>query len=68
MLKQDISVKDQFGTKYVIQATVDHYFANTQCFSNLKYITVEGEDIRPSFEMCFQSTSTGKIFKIDKIN
>ena len=39
MLKQNISVKDQFGIKYLIQATVDNYFANTQCFSNLKYIT-----------------------------
>jgi len=68
MLKQNISVKDQFGIKYVIQATVDNYFANTQCFSNLKYITVEGEDIRPSFEMFFQSTLSVKIFKIDKIN
>jgi hypothetical protein len=64
MHKQNISVKDQFGIKYLIQATV----ANTQCFSNLKYITVEGEDIRPSFEMFFQSTLSGKIFKIDKIS
>ncbi|WP_336009288.1 hypothetical protein [Acinetobacter calcoaceticus] len=68
MLKQNISVKDQFGSKYFIQATVDSNFANTQCFSNLKYITVEGEDIRPGFEMFFQSTLSGKIFKIDKLN
>lgn len=68
MLKQSISVKDQFGIKYFIQATVDNYFVNTQCFSNLKYITVEGEDIRPGFEMYFQSNLSGKIFKIDKIN
>ncbi len=43
------------------------YFANTQCFPNLKYITVEGEDIRPSFEMYFQNNLSSKIFKIDKI-
>ena len=62
MLKQNISVKD------LIQAKVDNYFANTTCFSNLKYIKVESDDIRPSFEMFFQSTLSGKIFKIDKIS
>ena len=64
MLKQSISVKDQFGIKHAIQATVDQHFANTQSSSNVKHITVDGEDIRPSFEMFFQSTSSGKIFKI----
>ena len=64
MLKQSISVKDQFGIKHAIQATADHHFANTQSYSNVKHITVEGEDIRPSFEMYFQSTLSGKIFKI----
>jgi len=64
MLKQGISVKDQFGVKYAIQATVDNHFANTQSPSNVKHITVDGEDIRPSFEMFFQSTLSGKIFKI----
>ena len=64
MLKQSISVKDQFGIKHAIQATVDKYFANTQSSSNVKHITVDGEDIRPSFEMFFQSTLSGKIFKI----
>ncbi|MBO1280157.1 hypothetical protein [Acinetobacter nosocomialis] len=67
MYKQSISVKDQFGINYLIQATVDSYFSNTQCFSNLKYITVNGEDIRPSFEMLFHSTLSNKIFKINKI-
>ena len=64
MLKQSISVKDQFGVKHAIQATVDKHFANTQSSSNVKHITVDGEDIRPSFEMLFQSTLSGKIFKI----
>ena len=64
MIKQNLSVKDQFGVKHAIQATVDHQFADTQSHSNIKYITVEGEDIRPSFEMFFQSTLSGKIFKI----
>lgn len=64
MLKQSISVKDQFGVKHSIQATVDQHFANTNSYSNLKHITVDGEDIRPSFEMLFQSTLSGKIFKI----
>jgi len=64
MFKQSISVKDQFGVKHFIQATVDNHFVNTQSFSNIKHITVDGEDILPSFEMFFQSTLSGKIFKI----
>ena len=64
MFKQSISVKDQFGVKHSIQATVDQHFANTNSYSNVKHITVDGEDIRPSFEMLFQSTLSGKIFKI----
>jgi len=32
--------------------------------SNLRYITVDGEDIRPGFEMFFQSLNSGKIFKL----
>ncbi|MFW1775398.1 MULTISPECIES: hypothetical protein [Acinetobacter] len=64
MFKQSLSVKDQFGVKHMIQATVDHQFANTQSHSNIKHITVDSEDIRPSFEMLFQSTLSGKIFKI----
>jgi hypothetical protein len=64
MFKQSLSVKDQFGIKHTIQATVDHQFSNTQSHSNIKHITVDGEDIRPSFEMLFQSTLSGKIFKI----
>ena len=43
---------------------MDSHFANTQSYSNVKHITVDGEDIRPSFEMLFQSTLSGKIFKI----
>ncbi|NHB56957.1 hypothetical protein [Acinetobacter shaoyimingii] len=64
MLTQSLNVKDQFGIKHVIHATVDVNFANTQSCSNVNHITVDGEDIRPSFEMLFQSTLTGKIFKI----
>ena len=64
MIKQNLSVKDQFGVKQAIQATVDHHFADTQSHSNIRHITVDGEDIRPSFEMLFQSNLSGKIFKI----
>lgn len=53
MFKQNISVKDQFGVQYAIQATVDPDFVHTQSDSNVKHITVEGENIRPSFEMFF---------------
>ena len=64
MLKHNINVKDKFGTKHAIQATVDHQFEVTQSHSNIKHITIDGEDIRPSFEMFFQSSLSGKIFKI----
>lgn len=64
MLQHNIIVKDQFGMKHDIQATMDRQFTSTQCYSHLKHITVDGEDIRPSFEMFFQSTLTGKIFTI----
>ena len=64
MLKQNLNIKDQFGIKYSIQATVDHNFNASRSCSHVKYITVDGEDIRPSFDMFFQSTLSGKIFKI----
>ncbi len=64
MLKQNLNIKDQFGIKYSIQATVDHHVNASKSYSHVKYITVDGEDIRPSFDMFFQSTSSGKIFKI----
>jgi len=37
MLKQSISVKDQFGAQHAIQATVDHHFSKTQSHSNIKH-------------------------------
>jgi hypothetical protein len=64
MLKQSISVKDQFGVKHFIQVTVNNNFENPQLFSDIKHITVEGENIRPSLEMFFQSNLSGKIFEI----
>ena len=64
MFKETVSVKDQFGVKHSIQATVDHQFANMHSPSNIKHITVDGEDIRPNFDMLFQSNLSGKIFKI----
>ncbi|OTG89019.1 hypothetical protein [Acinetobacter sp. ANC 3813] len=64
MLKQNLNMKDQFGIKYSIQATVDYHFDANQSYSHVKYITVDGEDIQPSIDMFFQSTSSGKIFKI----
>ena len=64
MLKKNVTVKDQFGTEYSIQATVDKNSCSTMLHSNLRYITVDGEDIRPGFEMFFQSLNSGKIFKL----
>lgn len=64
MLKQNVRVKDQFGVKHSIQATVNNHLENAQSFSNIKHITVDGENIRPSFEMFFQSNLSGRIFEI----
>ena len=64
MLKKNVTVKDQFGTEYSIQATVDKNSCSTKLHSSLRYITVDGEDIRPGFEMFFQSLNSGKIFKL----
>ena len=64
MLKRRVTVKDQFGTEYSIQATFDKSFSDMQSCSSLRYITVDGENIRPSFEILFQSLISGKIFKL----
>ena len=64
MLKQSIYVKDHFFFKHSIQSTFYSEFVNTQSQLNIKHITVDGEDIRPSFEMFFQSVSSGRIFKV----
>lgn len=66
MYIENIKVKDQFGAMYAIKATVERHFLESKSASHIQYITVDGEDIRPSFEMCFQSRSSGKIFKVIK--
>ncbi|WP_151707471.1 hypothetical protein [Acinetobacter sp. TUM15064] len=64
MLKKKVIVKDQFGTKYSIDATLDKNSRSSELNSKLRYITVDGEDIRPSFEMFFQSINSDKIYKL----
>ena len=59
MLKKNVTVKDQFGTEYSIQATVDKNSCSTMLHSNLRYITIDGEDIRPGFEMLVNNFSAG---------
>lgn len=67
MNKLNISVKDQFGVHYAIEATLDEVVSSTvKTYERIKYIVVDNEVIRPSFEMLFQSTTSGKIFKIIK--
>ena len=67
MNKLNISVKDQFGVHYVIEVTLDEVVSSTvKTYERIKYIIVDNEVIRPSFEMLFQSTTSGKIFKIIK--
>ncbi|MDQ9021710.1 hypothetical protein RFI02_11385 [Acinetobacter sichuanensis] len=64
MFKIDVTIKDQFGERYTVQATIEKRSYTEEVMKNLKHITVDGEDIRPNFEMCFQSLYSGKIFKI----
>lgn len=64
MFKEILTVKDQFGIKHNIQATIDPHSTNTHAYSRIKYITVDNENIRPNFEMSFQSHVSGKIFMI----
>ena len=67
MNKLNISVKDQFVVHYAIKATLDEVVSSTvKTYERIKYIIVDNEVIRPSFEMLFQSTTSGKIFKIIK--
>ena len=61
MNKLDINVKDQFGKCYAVEATLDN---PNKTHERIKYITVENELLRPNFEMLFESSKNGKIYKI----
>ena len=65
MNKLNINVQDQFGANYAIEATLDEVVSSAvKTYERIKYIIVDNELIRPSFEMFFQSVNSGKIFKI----
>ena len=65
MNKLNINVQDQFGVNYAIEATLDEVVSSAvKTYERIKYIIVDNELIRPSFEMFFQSVNSGKIFKI----
>lgn len=64
MLTQNIHVVDQFGSKLSIQATFNKVLSSTHTVDHIKHITVDGENIRPSFEMLFQSNVTTKIYRV----
>ena len=62
MNKLNINVQDQFGANYAIEATLDEVVSSAvKTYERIKYIIVDNELIRPSFEMFFQSVNTGKI-------
>lgn len=65
MFKKEITVKDQFGEQYAVEAAIEKQRNGQESsLAHLKYITIDGEDIRPGFDMCFQSLLSGKIFKL----
>ena len=48
MNKLNISVKDQFGVHYAIEATLDEVVSSTvKTYERIKYIIVDNEVIRP---------------------
>jgi hypothetical protein len=67
MNKLELNIQDQFGEQYVVEATLDDVVTNeAKTYDRIKHISVEGEIIRPNFEMFFESKETGKIYKILK--
>ena len=67
MNKLELNIQDQFGEQYVVEATLDDVVTNeAKTHDRIKHILVEGEIIRPNFEMFFESKETGKIYKILK--
>lgn len=67
MNKLEISVKDQFGKQYKVEATLDDVVINqAKTHDRIKHILIDDEIIRPNFEMFFESRETGKIYKISK--
>lgn len=62
-MQKNINIEDQFGTQYAIQATFHAKSLDDHC-SEIQFIMVDDEKIRPSFDHFFQSTLSGKIFKI----
>lgn len=67
MNKLELNVKDQFGSYYTVEATLDDIIVNeAKSHERIKYITFEGEMLRPNFEILFESKASGRILKIVK--
>lgn len=60
-----VEVKDQFNKKYSVKGTFHHQITEaTKSKENIKFITVNDEEIKPSFDLHFHSIDSGKIFKL----
>lgn len=60
-----VEVKDQFNKKYSVKGTFNLKITETtKSKENIKFITVNDEEIRPSFDLHFHSIDSGKIFKL----
>lgn len=56
MNKLELNVKDQFGSYYTVEATLDDIIVNeAKSHERIKYITFEGEMLRPNFEMLLKA-------------
>lgn len=65
MNKLQLNVKDQFGSRYIVEAALDDIIVNeAKSHERIKHITFDGEILRPNFEMLFESIESGKILKI----
>lgn len=60
-----VEVKDQFNQKYSVKGTFHHSITEiTKSKENIKFITIDNENIKPSFDLHFHSIDSGKIFRL----
>ncbi|ALH95715.1 hypothetical protein AOY20_09330 [Acinetobacter equi] len=61
----EIIVKDQFNKIYYVIATYeDNISINTKTPTNICFLTIKNEDIKPSFDLLFKSKFSGKIYRV----
>lgn len=63
--KSFIQVRDQHGIQYDVEAVFENRSVRENSpYDCVRYITIDNEDIKPSFDLHFHSNNSGRIFKI----